>query len=244
MAPKLNQIIAIEKGIKSRHQKEITSLHRMSGQPTLFNGFTKSYRPKDEEGDRFPEERNKVQERVANMLSKASRSFSELMDTTATKDIANTAARADVVVNDDVLIPDAPATFLLFLEKQLNDVHTFVSDLPELDEAEEWVEDGASGLQRTAPFETQKTKKVQEPVVLYDATKEHPAQTQIVTKDVVAGYWTNTKLSGAISKTRKQEILRRVVTLQQAVKFAREEANSIEVEKQKVGQDVMDYLFA
>lgn len=39
------------------------------------------------------------------------------------------------------------------------------------------------------------------------------------------------------------ELLDRVVKLQHAVKFAREEANGIEVEDQKVGAAVFGYLF-
>jgi len=38
-------------------------------------------------------------------------------------------------------------------------------------------------------------------------------------------------------------LLARVEKLQEAVKFAREEANSIEVEDQKVGATFFDYLF-
>jgi len=37
-----------------------------------------------------------------------------------------------------------PATYLLFLEKQLTDLHTLVSKLPVLDASETWVFDQAA----------------------------------------------------------------------------------------------------
>jgi hypothetical protein len=42
---------------------------------------------------------------------------------------------------------------------------------------------------------------------------------------------------------RINELLARVERLQEAVKFAREEANNLEVEEQKVGEKVFQYLF-
>ncbi len=49
------------------------------------------------------------------------------------------------------------------------------------------------------------------------------------------------KLSGALPQTRRRELVARVVELQRAVKFAREQANGAEVERLKTG-DAMSYL--
>ena len=40
---KLNQIIAIEKGIKSRVYGDLTELNKAIQKPDLFNGFQKTY---------------------------------------------------------------------------------------------------------------------------------------------------------------------------------------------------------
>jgi hypothetical protein len=61
MSQKLNQIVAVEKGVKSRVYGEITEMHKASQKPDLFNGFVKTYRKKDEEGEDYPQERKKVQ---------------------------------------------------------------------------------------------------------------------------------------------------------------------------------------
>jgi hypothetical protein len=42
---------------------------------------------------------------------------------------------------------------------------------------------------------------------------------------------------------RVNELLSRIEKLQEAVKFAREEANNMEVTEQKVGAKVFQYLF-
>src|SRR5215813_10940643 len=57
--PKLNQIVAIEKSVKSRVYGEITEMHKLSQKPDLFSGFSKQYRKKDEEGEDYPPEQKR-----------------------------------------------------------------------------------------------------------------------------------------------------------------------------------------
>jgi hypothetical protein len=240
---KLNQIIAIEKGVKSRTYGVITRIHKESQKSEPFNGFAKTFRKRDEDAEDYPPEKKKVQLIAGDVLAEVARNATELFDVTATKDWANCGARADVVVGGRVLVEQAPATYLIFLEKQLSDIRTFVEKLPTLDESEDWVKDPNSNLFKTEKITTHRTKKVQRPIVLYDATEHHPAQTQLITDDVIVGWWDTVKHSGAIPVPRKQQILDRVDKLLKAVKFARETANGIEAEDQKVGEAVFDYLF-
>jgi hypothetical protein len=51
------------------------------------------------------------------------------------------------------------------------------------------------------------------------------------------------KFSGALPAKRVNDLLERVEKLQHAVKFAREEANNIEVDQQKVGRTLLQFLF-
>ena len=48
---RLNQIIAVEKGIKSRSFQELTEAHQALQKPALLAGISRTYRPKDEEGE-------------------------------------------------------------------------------------------------------------------------------------------------------------------------------------------------
>lgn len=241
--PKLNQILAIEKGVKTRVYSEFTDLHKATQKPALMNGFHKTYRPKDEDGETYPPESQKVQHNHTDVIKRVGQLLTELFDITATKDWANCSAKADIVVDGKPLLKDVPATYLLFLEKQLGDLQTFFAKMTELNQAEDWAEDPSSGLYKTEPTQTQRTKKVQRPIVLYDATEHHPAQTQLITEDVVAGHWNTVKFSGAIPTPKKKLVLERIEKLASAVKFAREEANSLETEKKTAGKEVFDYLF-
>ena len=241
---KLNQILAIEKGIKTRLYGEFTELHQATQKPGLMNGFHKSYQPRDEDGETYPAESQKVQHNSTEVLDRVAHGLAELFDITATKDWTNCTARADVQVDGRVLLKDVPATYLLFLEKQLSDLHTFLAKMSELDPGSDWNADPGTGLFKTDPMTTQRTKKVQRPITLYEATKEHPAQTQLVTEDVIAGQWLTIKYSGAIAPPRKKQLLNRIEKLSNAVKYAREQANAIEATEKKLGREVFDYLFS
>ncbi len=136
-----------------------------------------------------------------------------------------------------------PATYLLFLEKQLQDLHTFIAKMAELDPGSDWSVDPGTGLYKTEATLTQRTRKVQRPITLYEATKEHPAQTQLITEDVIAGSWITIKYSGAMPAPRKKQLLARIEKLSNAVKFAREQANAVEATDKKLGKEVFDFLF-
>lgn len=70
---------------------------------------------------------------------------------TATREWANRLAAADVVVDGTVLLPQVPVPYLLFLEKQLTDLHTFVRKLPVLDASEAWTLDPSTDSWKTDP---------------------------------------------------------------------------------------------
>lgn len=162
---------------------------------------------------------------------------------TATKDWTNCVAHADIVVDGQTVASEVPVTYLLFLEKQLVDLHTFVKKLPVLDAAESWVRDESTDSWRTESVRTIRTKKVPRNHVKAEATDKHPAQVEVYYEDVAVGYWTTVKFSGALPAKRVNEILDRVVKLQTAVKFAREEANNTDAVDRRIGAAVFGYLF-
>ena len=242
--PKLNQIIAIEKSIKNQSLRELTDAHQLLQKPALLNGIARTYRPIDDEGDQFPPESTRVQVQSDKVIEQTISILTKLFDVVATKDWANGDATADVVVDDETILENVPVTYLLFLEKQLADLHTFIKKLPTLDPAELWSFDESQNAWATEPVQTTKTKKIPRNHVKSEATKEHPAQVEVYYEDVVVGYWRTIKYSGALPEVRRATLLERVRTLQEAVKFARETANSIDVEDRSIGKAVFDYLFA
>jgi hypothetical protein len=240
---RLNQIIAVEKGVKSKSFADLTEAHHAVQKTAPLSGIARTYQPKDEEGEQLPPESTRVQIKGEDILRQVSTTLTRLFDVTATKDWSNCQARADVVVDGRTIAGGVPVSYLLFLEKQLVDLHTFVKKLPVLDAAESWVRDDSTDSWRTEPVRTIRTKKVPRNHVKAEATEKHPAQVEVYYEDIAVGYWTTVKFSGALPAKRVNEILERVVALQNAVKFAREEANNTEVVDQQVGAAVFGYLF-
>jgi hypothetical protein len=241
---KLNQIIAVEKGVKSGALRDLTDAHHSLQKPALLSGISRTYQPKDEEGEPLPPESTRVQVKAEEIISRTTAVLTRLFDVTATKDWANREARADVMVDGQAVLHDVPVSYLLFLEKQLVDLHTFVKKLPVLDASESWTHDPSSDSWKTEPVRTVKTKKVPRNHVKAEATENHPAQVEVYYEDVPVGFWTTVKFSGAPPAKRVNELLERVEKLQHTVKFAREEANGIEVTDQRVADAVFGYLFA
>ena len=240
---KLNQIVAIEKDTKKNVYADLTAAHHALQQVKLLFGISRTYQPMAEDGVRLPSESTLVQIRTKEAIEQTSSILTRLFDVTATKDWANCEAKADVIVDGKKLLESVPITYLLFLEKQLTDLHTFVKKLPVLDPAESWVWDDASNCFKTNSKQTIKTAKKPFPFVKAPATKEHPAQVEVVHQDVPEGTWSEVKFSGAFPATLVKELTERVEKLQAGVKFAREEANSCTVPDRHVGKSVFEYLF-
>lgn len=240
---RLSQIIAVEKGVKSDAERKRNEAKAELGTPVRLSGISRTYQPRDDEGDQLPPESTRVQVKTGDVLSGLAASLTRLFDVTLTKDHANCTARADVVVAGKTLLPKVPVTYLLFLEKQLTELAALAGRLPLLDPSEDWSADSASGFWKTAPSKTVRSKKIPRNHVVAEATHEHPAQVQVYMEDIPAGDWTTVKFSGAVPATQADAIQARIAALQTAVKFAREEANTTEVTDQHAGAAVFGYLF-
>ncbi len=241
---KLNQIIAIQASKKSQAKEAITNVYQALQKPDLLAGISRNYKPKDELGEVLPPESKQVQLKVREAVTQIVKALTEMFDTVATQDWANCQAKADVVVAGQTLLSGVPVTHLLFLEKQLIDLHTFVEKMPVLDSAERWSYDSSQDCFASEQYQSLRTKKVPKTHIKYEATKEHPAQVEMYMEDVTVGTWTAVKYSGAIPASQRNAMLDRVRALQDAVKAAREEANTMEVQSQKVAKPILDYIFS
>lgn len=239
---KLHQIIAVVAGKKSRAQKILTDAHHHWKREAI-SGITKTYTPKDEAGDNLPPESKSISVDVCEVVKDTLEQLADFYDAVATQECANTKTGVDIIVPHTDALLKAPVTVLLFLEKQLVDLHTFALGLPTLPLDREWRFDGNRNHYVTDPIETLRTTKQVKPIVKYHATPEHPAQTDLINEDVVTGRWSTTHLSSAIPVKTKNDIVKRIEQMQDAVKSSRAEANSIEAEPQKFAADLLKYLF-
>lgn len=246
MATKLHQVLALSKTVQSTTEGAVTRAYHDAQKTVLFQGMTRTYAPVDaDDRDYLPPERKGVQLTAEQVLAQAAQAWTRQADVVATKDLTNTRARADVVVGGEVFLPAVPVTTLLYLEKMLVSVAEMIKKMPVLDPEVDWgtAVDPATGLWKSKPEETVRTKKIPKAFVKYEATDRHPAQVDTFTEDVIVGKWTRTLFSGALPAGKKTDLLRRVEGLQESVKLAREYANQAEVIDAHVGAIIFDHLF-
>jgi hypothetical protein len=210
--------------------------------PKLLTGISRTYEPNTEDGEKLPPEVGKVRTFMQDVLVQFAEISKRELDIVATKDYANRNTAADVVVNGEIIMQNAPTPYLLYLEKFLDGLRQLVEKFPTLDPAFNWTYDQSARAYVTPPTQTSKTKKVKRVLLLHAPTDRHPAQTQAYDDDVIVGTWTKRDHSGAMPAHIRKLFMDRIETLHKAVKFAREEANSIEAPEIHVGDAIMDFI--
>lgn len=242
--PVLNQVVALVTGKKSQYQKAITKSYHGLKQEQV-DGLIRNYVPFDDEDKNKPNDDSKgIALDLKELIKDFGVLFADIVDIVATNDVGNQQAKADVVVDELVVLKDVPVTHLLYLEKALLDAHTFISGLPVLNPMRQWTWDDGAGVYKTAPVATTRTAKRKTKFVKAEATDKHPAQVEVFDEDVPVGTWETTYISSAIPLSKKKEYLQRIDALRDAIKRAREVANSIEVENVKFGDNIIEYIFA
>lgn len=242
MSQPLNQIIALVSGRKKEAEKAITDLHQKTQKAALFGGVARTYAPRDAEDiEVLPPESQEIQLRTKEVLGLLDKVMSNIYDLILTQDAGNTQASSDIVVDGNVLVENVPVTTLLYLEKQLEDLNKFYATLPVLDPAKQWNWVAGDNCFKNVS-KKHRTRRTKRPLVLYNATKEHPAQVQLVEEDAIVGDWTTVEMSGAVEASTKTKLLERVRKLKDAVVVAREKANQTPVIPKSIGKQLFSYL--
>lgn len=239
---RLSQTIAVEGEVSSSYERFLVEAKRGLALEGLLSGFDRSYKRKDDDDEQLPAETKRVQVRADRVLREVADQLTKWLDITATRDWANQEAKADLTVDGQKLITGAPVSYLLWLEKRLDDLEKLVRQLPILDQAEHWDRDDQAGLWKTEAVETVAKRKVPQVLRKAPATKEHPEQTEVWYDDVPKGTWSLVKFSGAMPEPEIRKILDRLVRLRIAAKAAREEANIMQVTEQKVGDALLKFI--
>jgi hypothetical protein len=241
-AQKLTVVLGLLKGAKARAHVNVSNLHHQSTKPALYAGQIRTYEPREDGGEQRPAESQKVQLKATDVLGELATQLARHWDLAYWRDEGNTRARADVVVDGVVLLADVPATFLLFLEKQLHDWRTAVTKLPTLATDQFWSRNESTGLFQTEPVKSASTRKVLRNHVLAAATDRHAEQVKTYEEDVPVGDWTTIRLSGALTVPQQRVLVERLDKLADAVKAAREQANLVEVPEVKGADQLFTYL--
>jgi hypothetical protein len=249
MMQTLGAVLAIE--TQARQEENKSNGRRLKDAPKdqLFSGFRRTYTPFAETDDehreraQLPHESQEVQLTAEGLLRDFLGDLQEALDLTATKDLGNCSAFADLVIDGEIILERVPATHLLHLGHVADDLATFVASLPVLDPKEKWApaEDGAR-LRHTEETFTIRNEVRQVPLVLIAPTKEHPGNAIPIQEPVAMGKWTTVKYSGGLTAERKADLTRRVSALKMGLKKAREVANRNEVETVREGRILANYI--
>lgn len=246
MATKLHEILAVENDLEKVASNIIAEAkNTFNKKPNLFQGSVKTAEMFDADAPTMATEVMELTETVPGKLRYVGNAVARWLDVVFQKERTNQIAVADLIVEGIVLAKDLPATFLLGLETKMKRIRDMYIDIPTLPPGIGWHSDpdqGANVFSTNNPMERFITNKQVKSTVLYEATKEHPAQIDKWTEDVKVGRYLVQTTSGMITPAHKAEILYRVDNLIQSAKAARMRANSAEVRKDSIGKVLMDYI--
>ncbi len=241
----LHQILAVEGDLQGKSQLIIQeTLKTFNEKQSLFYGFLKKYEPYAEDAQGLPEESKELDDTVPNKLNYALKNFISYLDCIATKEATNAVATAPLVINGEVIHEALPATLLLALENKMKGVRPVLEALPTLTKGVEWKKDPSRGENIYIARESRTQRTVKEPKfrVLYEATKEHPAQIEKWMESVAVGEFVLQQWSGNITSAEKAQIIERFDEVLRAVKKARMKANSTEIVKTNIAKKLFDYV--
>jgi uncharacterized FlaG/YvyC family protein len=215
----------------------------------LFEEKRKTFTPKEENATPVTEEQSDIQSTVRKELAWVCGHIAKDLDVEYQIDLANTKATGDIIVDEasgEALVKAIPPTNLLLLEKRLKQFHELLATIPTLDPAKGFRPDPdrEAGIYKAREVRKARTKKDARVLVLYQATKEHPAQTQVISEDVETGQIQEQEWSALLTPAIKSDLIERCENLLRAVKKARSRANEMEMDvaTNRIGKKLLDYI--
>jgi hypothetical protein len=240
----LHQLLPAETDLQAKLKKIFSETVGVFGKKERFSGHTRRLKMFDEA--RAAEETVEVQEittTVRDKLRYVGTHAIQYWDAFYQKERTNQDARADIVVEGQVIASDIPATALLGFETRLRDLRDVYQTVPTLAPGIKWVPvEGSDTFRSDTPDDRMKTEKSLKFEIVTGATKEHKAQYEKWSADAAIGKYSTEYTSGMITPERKHQLLDRIEKLIIAVKQARQRANSTEVVSVKIGQAFYDSI--
>ena len=181
---------------------------------------------------------------VLDKLEYTAESIAPYFDVLVQKETTNQHATANLMVDGIEIAKDLPATFLLGLENRLKIVRGVYEQIPTLAPGIKWEKDPTrpNTYRTEKPEVTSKTEKTFIVKVLYEATKEHPAQVEKIPENATVGLYEKQTWCGMLSPAEKSDLLGRIDRLIRAVKQARQRANNTEVVNVKIGEKLFNFI--
>lgn len=244
---KLHELLAAEGPVKAQADKCRTELlATFEKKRHLFEKKVVTFTSNAEGAAPATESQSELNSTVPVELAWIGGIWSKAIDAAYQVAESNMGARADVILEDGTKLLEAvPATALLELEKRASEIFALISGIPTLDPAKGFTPDSTEGKGISKAREVVKirTQKKVRPLVKYEATKEHPAQVELVSEDVPVGTVREQEWSGLITPGQKADMLARAEELRRALKQARARANDAPAATTKIADKLFGYVF-
>ena len=233
---KLHELLAVEPDLTGQANKVLAETLHVFSKGEFVQGMKKKHEVIVEGEDDFEPEAKEMVTTVPDRLKYTLESQARLIDASVSKEVTNTEAAADIIIDGAVVI-NLPATALLNLENKFKALREVVEKAPTLDAATKWIPEATQKNVFRSPEETKyRTRKIEDYRVIVPPTDKHPAQIAQTTVDRRVGKWITVYFSGAISSVQKSKWLAGLDKVLMAVKQARQRANCAEVKETKVAQ--------
>lgn len=245
MSGKLHELLALEEDRRGKANKILEECEStFKNKQEHFRSQLVTFRSLDEKDESKVEGQVEMVSTVDAKLKYVANTVGQYYDVLMQKEKTNALAKADIVLSDGtVFLKDVPATGLLALEKQLQELMRVYNAIPTLEPGLPWKLAPDQGDKIFTYSDSKvRTKKEIKAVVLYPATDKHPAQVSSVNEDVKVGNVETIINSSKFTSKRKSEILERLDNLKTAVKQARMRANTQDIQDAKVGEKLFKYL--
>ncbi len=253
MSTKLHELLAVEDNLGQAFKATLAEADNAFKQRlNVFVGRRASVKATrhDEDGSAACEEMDEivdVADTIPGTLRRITRSVANYLDVVSQKEEANTRAKADLILDGETVLKDAPATMLLALESRLKLLRGVVAAIPTHDMSRGWTEsaDGEPHVWEDRGEIRAVTRKTQRERVVIQPTEHQPGQFTMFTEDVIVGEKTIKNSSGLVSPAEKTRLVDRCARLINACKQARQRANETEADVDlRVGDVLMSYLLS
>lgn len=243
---KLHELLAVESDLEGTYKGILEETEtQFTKHPERYWGQHQRVEFLNEGNPEEADVHKEMDDTVNSKLEYSAGHITRYLDAVLQKETTNQTAKADLVVDGVTIASGVPATFLLGLETKLKNIRRMYAAIPTLQPGIAWELDEKQGkdiYKMTHPEEKFRTQKVTKNHILYEATKEHPAQVETYTVDEKIARVITDKWCGMITPAKKSELLGRFDKLLRAVKKARQRANSVEVVDAEIGENLFKYI--
>ena len=249
MSSELHEILAVEGDLESTVKRTIGDVSRLFGKAELFTSAQKNLTmfADDRQNENTSERKemsNNVEDLIAIVLKEC---VVRYYDATLQKELANQKAKADLIVDGNVIMSGLPATFLLGLETKLKALKSVFELIPVLPPGVTWDEApelGKGVYKAKYPTEAMKTAKAFKFQIIVPATEKFPAQAEKWEEAVPVGKYITTVQSSMMSAARKAVIINKVEKLIAGAKQARQRANRQTVDTAEIGNILFGFILS